>query len=506
LGAGLAAQLLGENKMSKKLLGLLVIVLLLVGATAVLADSPTYTENWDGRGTDSLDCTGYDVGESGIHWVFSTKGASTDAVLTLGGTGSGTYHPAAPLNAEVWHFDTPYFELEGLTATIQLFGGDRGRGGGLVISDYCPGGFEDLAVSKTADTAYTRTHDWKISKVVKPSPLYLYTDGTYKGFGPGGNLIEGEGPANVIWGVTVGYRGFVDSGFNVSGQIDIENTGTLDAVITSVDDVLAGTSIGVACGVTFPYTLPVGGTLACFYSEDGFVEGFNEVTVTTERDSYFANAEIVWDNPDPDLYAQITIVDDSDLFGAVTLGTLNAYALAHNPTTFTYSRLFAWEHYGQEDCGDHQYGNTAKIVETGETASATLEVHVQCFTLKGETAWGGNSPGGGDAWWYYYDTSVGGEQTIWAGQTINVGTVTVSDADAAGNRTITMVLAGDWDLDDVAEPVKIQGYTVVPDSRPAPGPFTTYKGAELVVSVSDFPFYAIHLDVGQWIPDPNFGP
>jgi hypothetical protein len=87
-----------------------------------------------------------------IHWVFSTKGDSTDARLVLGGTGSGTYEPGEPLNAEVWHFYTPFFELEGLEATIYLFGGDPGPGGGLVISDYCPG-FEELTVTKTAETS-----------------------------------------------------------------------------------------------------------------------------------------------------------------------------------------------------------------------------------------------------------------------------------------------------------------------------------------------------------------
>ena len=108
---------------------------------------PVYVETWDGRGTDSEECEKAGEGprnaEDGwIHWVFSNKGDSTDARLVLDGTGSGTYEPGEPLNAEVWHFYTPYFELEGLEATVNLHGGEEGPGGGLVISDYCPGSEE----------------------------------------------------------------------------------------------------------------------------------------------------------------------------------------------------------------------------------------------------------------------------------------------------------------------------------------------------------------------------
>ncbi len=106
--------------------------------------TPTYTEQWDQRGKDSLACNKAgdgprDADTGWIHWVFSTKGASTDADLTLGGSGSGVYSPAEPLSANVWHFFTPFSDLDTLTATTHLYGGAKGPGGGLVISDYCPG-------------------------------------------------------------------------------------------------------------------------------------------------------------------------------------------------------------------------------------------------------------------------------------------------------------------------------------------------------------------------------
>ena len=99
---------------------------------------------WDGRGTDSEDCEKdgegpRDAEEGWIHWVFSTKGDSDDAELTLSGSGADTWTPGEPREAEVWHFYTPYFDLDELEASIDLIGGEPGPGGGLVISDFCPG-------------------------------------------------------------------------------------------------------------------------------------------------------------------------------------------------------------------------------------------------------------------------------------------------------------------------------------------------------------------------------
>lgn len=113
---------------------------------------------------------------------------------------------------------------------------------------------------------------------------------------------------------------------------------------------------------------------------------------------------------------------------------------------------------------------------------------VECTSFQNETAFGGNAAGTGNAWWYYYDGT--GVETVWAGQSINVGTVTLVN----GNLVIT--LTGGWELDpSTSESVKIQGYTTLPSSRPAAGQFTTYKGTSLTVPVATFPYYVIHLDV-----------
>jgi hypothetical protein len=102
---------------------------------------------------------------------------------------------------------------------------------------------------------------------------------------------DGSGDECATWYVDVDYMGYEDSDFEVCGEVTIENTGDVDAVITDVEDLLGGSEAVVDFGVAFPYTLEVGDTLVGTYCEDGYVEGMNEVTVTTERDEYFADAE-----------------------------------------------------------------------------------------------------------------------------------------------------------------------------------------------------------------------
>lgn len=109
----------------------------------------TFTKDWDKQGKDSSDCPQEGEGPRAvngwIHWEYNAKGDSTGAELVLGGSGSGTYTPGDPIEDNVWHFYTPYFDVDTLTATIYLYGGEKGAGSGLVISDYCPG-FEVIPI------------------------------------------------------------------------------------------------------------------------------------------------------------------------------------------------------------------------------------------------------------------------------------------------------------------------------------------------------------------------
>jgi hypothetical protein len=307
--------------------------------------------------------------------------------------------------------------------------------------------------------------------------------------------------------VDVSYEGFEDSGFNVSGEIIIKNTGTLDAVITDISDVLGGTEIDVACDG--PYTLGVGEELTCSYDQDvvSKISGKNVVVVTTERDIYSAEAVLSWGEPTSEVNASVTIKDDSDLFGVKTLGTFTA----PNGGQFTYSKDFAWADYGQDKCGDYTYNNTARIFETGQSASATLKVNVQCYLYetafaKGDAAqcfidhgfsrWGWTNPIGPGT--YTWDLWAGAGQCDTSKGTL-VGSVTV--VYEGGDVTVTYNVGAPYLLDETHV---YAGYGMFPETKKgkltvAPGQYYNdgpFDGSEVYVIA--------HAVVG--IPDPDFGP
>lgn len=124
---------------------------------------------------------------------------------------------------------------------------------------------------------------------------------------------------------------------------------------------------------------------------------------------------------------------------------------------------------------------------------------------RGETAYGGDSEGGGSAWWWYFDSSGPETQKVRVGSKgEDIGDVTVSAGDddviitaSVTECTVNFDLDEFWGAQDVDEPLKIQGYAEgeLPASRPASGPFTTYKG-DLVddIVIPCYPYYVIHLD------------
>lgn len=110
-----------------------------------------------------------------------------------------------------------------------------------------------------------------------------------------------------------------------------------------------------------------------------------------------------------------------------------------------------------------------------------------------ETAFGGNTKGGGPAWWYYFDTNGPACQKIYAGQKEMVGGSVCYNA---ATDELTITLGPGWSLQNVSEPVKIQGYGTPPSKRPAAGLFTTYKGTSLgPIKGNNKRYYVVHLDV-----------
>ena len=377
-----------------------------------------------------------------------------------------------------------------------------------------------LSVDKTAEATFDRDHDWSILKSVDPAVVNLFTDGS--------------GDATVTWDIDVTYEGFVDSGHEVTGTITITNDEPLfDARIDTVSDDMGD----VDCDI--PATLAAdGGELVCDYSLTGVTEdGTNKVSVTGELidvedatnvypidEEASANFSFVLDEETDETVVVSDLSDLGDLLGGAGYTpddlTLDADDyVADDVIPFTYSKDFAYADFGQEICGDHTYNNTATVTgdEESDFDDASVVVNVQCLIFDGETATGEGLP-----WkatkrapnnWFMYttwtDIADGGADLI-AGQFHDVGDVTGS---TNGTTTLTFELVGDWELADVGGNVKINPMSCTTDQNyKQPGQFARSftvdpddSGSFSVSGLVNTDCYGIHLDVGQWVPDPNFG-
>lgn len=103
--------------------------------------NPANSISWTDQGMSSQaeECTK----EGYIHWVLNQAKELTDAELVLGGSGTESYQPTKITPGGIYHFYTPYFDLETLEAFI-CYEGELGKNAQLVISEYCPG--EDTVV------------------------------------------------------------------------------------------------------------------------------------------------------------------------------------------------------------------------------------------------------------------------------------------------------------------------------------------------------------------------
>lgn len=172
---------------------------------------------------------------------------------------------------------------------------------------------------------------------------------------------------------------------------------------------------------------------------------------------------------------------------------------------------------GSDDANVYFYGEgltsdaglAAPINASGKPAG--LSNLTFCYNLEpcnggdcyeGETAWAanGNTPGSlrytprGN--WATYVKYEGAAKTVtlFAGQTINAGTVYFS-APVNGEVTISISLADGFRLaEGEVESVKIQDYASAPSGNPAPGLFA-YKGSSFTVTVPQNNFYGVHVDV-----------
>lgn len=258
-----------------------------------------------------------------------------DAVIVKGGSGAHlyVYDPPAESFGDTGLLSAPN---PGGTAAVSHI---------EVCYDY------ELAVSKTAATSYVRTFQWDIEKTAVPATWQLF---------------DGD-QGTSTWTVSVEKTGYVDSGWTASGQITVENATPFAATITDVSDVISGFgAVAVDCGVSLPYDLPAGGSLACSYSAalpdaNGRV---NTATVSTAGvvGGGTDTADIVFGAPS-------VLVNDT-----VTVSDSNGQGWSTSVTqSWSYTEAFACG----GDAGRHD--NVATITETGQSDDAS--VVVSCYDL-----------------------------------------------------------------------------------------------------------------------------
>ena len=131
--------------------------------------------------------------------------------------------------------------------------------------------------------------------------------------------------------------------------------------------------------------------------------------------------------------------------------------------------------------------------------SITIEV-VECggCVWVGETAWAAGARYEEKGNWATYTTyAADSTVTLYAGQTLDAGTVHFSSP-VDGVVTITITLNADWRFKAVAENVKIQDYAAAPSGNPSPGGFASKgdaTGAPFSIGVPANNFYGVHVDV-----------
>jgi hypothetical protein len=221
----------------------------------------------------------------------------------------------------------------------------------------------DLQVSKDATPSFLRTYSWSISKTVDKTLVK-----------------QVGGSATFNYTVTVNQTGFTDSGWKVDGTITVTNPNDWEPITTNVSDAVDnGGSCTVTGGtnVSVPASSSVYPTYECTYSSaPTSSSGTNTATATWDAGAAYTpdasatgTATFAFSTPTSTKYKTATITDTFN-GKTTTLGTVTATdSMPFASKTFTYSRTVSVPQYG---CVT--YPNTAKIVETGQYSSKSVQV------------------------------------------------------------------------------------------------------------------------------------
>jgi len=220
----------------------------------------------------------------------------------------------------------------------------------------------DLTVSKTATPSFTRTYNWSIAKSVDKTLL-----------DPGGTAT---------YAVTVTETGFQDSAWQVTGNITVTNPNDWEAITANVSDavdndpnascvVTGGTNLTLAASgnpgdtMTVPYTCTYSAAPASNSETNRATASWDKNAASTPNSSAQGSKTFAFTTPMMTVNKTITVTDTY----VGTLGTV--IATDSTPFTlqnFTYSRKFA-----PPASGCQAVNNTATIVQTGQSASASVK-------------------------------------------------------------------------------------------------------------------------------------
>lgn len=223
----------------------------------------------------------------------------------------------------------------------------------------------ELQVSKTAQTSLTRTWQWDIDKSVSPDTW---------------NLFKGD-DATSTWTVSVDKLDTVDSDWAVTGSIFVYNPANIAAEITDVSDWVSDIGPAVVdCGVSFPYILGAGQTLACSYSL-GLPNGqdrTNQATAVLQNYAYAPDGQGT-KLGETNFYSPLVAVSFADPIITIVNDTIHVTDTNGKSWDFSDDASVSYDEtfFCDGDAGNHH--NVATITETGQSADADLDV--ACYDL-----------------------------------------------------------------------------------------------------------------------------
>jgi len=313
-----------------------------------------------------------------------------------------------------------------------------------------------LSVTKTATPTFDRTFTWSIDKSVDQSE-HVLTKGQ-------------SGISNYTISVD---QSTVDSNYEVSGTITVQNPSVMTATITGITDVMSDLgNITVDCPISFPYALTGGAELVCTYTStlpDATLRT-NTVTVATVGDveGNSAQASVDFEGISPTIigFNEVTITDTNSQF----LGP----KVIQDDTVFNYDVSF--------DCPTNEGNNpnTAGITETGQSDDASVTIVCANPSIDIEKATNGedaDTPTG--------PTIVEGNTVNWTYVVTNTGDVPLTDIVVTDDQNVSVscpetTLAVDASMTCTASGIAIVGQyanlgsvsgnyqqTVVTDSDPS---------------------------------------